>query len=277
MNAQSPIDQSVLIANPNDWLERKKIAVQMYKNELYLEAADLVWNAPEIPSTDLDVAFTIKIVSRARANRAIRLVYEVMKRNQTKPQKNIAFAKALNLIGLPMLASRFYGAALAVDDQCFDLGFEQQSMWLDESESLLEQWANSNQEVEQPFRLSLEQSCDEPVELAKLVRDHGLSTEPLKTAPPKKVKPSLKPARPTASTVAQPAAPRPTVGRPPVAVPVSATGPLRPAVPMTGPMGAQPVAARTSSNPQSVTPAGSETAELKRPPKPMLPPVAPPA
>ncbi|WP_018969228.1 hypothetical protein [Rubritalea marina] len=277
MNTQSLIDQSTLNANPNDWQERKKVAVQMYQQEMYLEAADLVWNAPEIPSTDLDVAFTLKIVSRARANRAIRLTYEVIKRNRDKPKKNMAFAKALNVIGMPMLASRFYGAAMAADEQFFDLGFEQQTMWCDESEALLEAWSKSSQGIEQPFKLTLEQTFGDPIHLAKLVRDQGAISEPLQNDAPAKLKPVLKPAQPTGSLQAKPVPPKPSIGRPPTANPVSGTAPLRPSVPMTGPLGAKPVGLRTATTQLDTGSNGEDSADLKHPPKPMLPPVAPPA
>mgnify|MGYP000580857925 CR=1 FL=1 len=99
--------------NPELWETRKKTAEILYDEEQYVEAAEILWSAPDIPSTDTDIAFTIKIISRAKPNRAIRLIYEMVRRNNGKPAKNMAVASALNDIGMYMQAARFYGAALA--------------------------------------------------------------------------------------------------------------------------------------------------------------------
>ncbi len=107
--------------NPELWETRKKTAEILFDEERYVEAADVLWSAPEIPSTDIDVAFAIKIISRARPNRAIRMIYEIVRRNDGKPAKNMAVARALNEIGMYMQASRFYGAALASEPSLFDM------------------------------------------------------------------------------------------------------------------------------------------------------------
>ncbi len=140
--------------NPDLWETRKKTAEILYDSEQYLEAADMLWNAPEIPSVDTDVAFAIKIISRARPNRAIRMVYEIVRRNNGKPAKNMAVANALNQIGMYMQASRFYGAALASDPSLFDLGFESQVLWLDDSGKLAEEWEKDDQGFQKPLDVS---------------------------------------------------------------------------------------------------------------------------
>jgi len=137
--------------NPDLWETRKKTATLLFEDERYLEAADIVWNAPTIPSTDVDVAFSLKVISRVKPNRSIRLVYEVLKRNKGKPLKNMAVARALNEAGLYMEAARFYGAALADDTSLFDLAFEKQVLWLDDSGRLLEEWKKSDQESKPPL------------------------------------------------------------------------------------------------------------------------------
>lgn len=137
--------------NPELWETRKKTAKLLYAEERYLESANIIWNAPEIPSTDVDVAFVLKMISRVKPNRSIRLIYEVVRRNQNKPHKNMAVAKALNNIGMHMEAARFYGAALADDSSLFDLGFERQMLWLDDSERLLEEWLKTDQEAKPPL------------------------------------------------------------------------------------------------------------------------------
>ena len=137
--------------NPELWETRKKTAEILFDEERYVEAADVLWSAPEIPSTDIDVAFAIKIISRARPNRAIRMIYEIVRRNDGKPAKNMAVARALNEIGMYMQASRFYGAALASEPSLFDLGFERQALWLDDSNRLIDEWQKSDPEFKPPL------------------------------------------------------------------------------------------------------------------------------
>lgn len=137
--------------NPELWEMRKKTAEILFDEERYVEAADVLWSAPEIPSTDIDVAFAIKIISRARPNRAIRMIYEIVRRNDGKPAKNMAVARALNEIGMYMQASRFYGAALASEPSLFDLGFERQALWLDDSNRLIDEWQKSDPEFKPPL------------------------------------------------------------------------------------------------------------------------------
>lgn len=140
-----------LTENPELWETRKKTAKLLYADKEYAQAADIIWNAPEIPATDIDVAFVLKMISRVKPNRSIRLIYEIVRRNQNKPHKNMAVARALNDIGMYMEAARFYGAALAVDSSLFDLGFERQMLWLDDSSSLIEKWKKTDQEAKPPL------------------------------------------------------------------------------------------------------------------------------
>lgn len=226
-------------SDPTNWSARKQAALKLYEEECYLEAADTVWNAPDMPSTDVDVAFVVKIVSRARPNRAIRLVYEVLRLNADKGEKNMAMAKAFSLIGLPMLASRFYGAAMASNAKYFDIGFESQSLWFDDSGSLIEEWKKSNQDVKPPFAKDLKGFASGSINLADLTED--VSTASLTKSPTKLT--TLKPATPTA------------------AAPSSAPTPV-------------PAPPRPASAPVPVTPADAANVPEKSKPKPMLPPIA---
>lgn len=167
-------------ADPANWVARKEAAVKLYEEKQYLEAADILWNAPEMPATDMDVAFAVKVVSRARPNRAIRLIYEVIRRNVGKPDKNLAIAQAMNMIGLPMEASRFYGAALASGAEHFDLSFEKQMLWFDDSGSLLEAWQKSDQDAKPPLAVPLEYFTEETFDFSKLKDDVEASDQ---TAP----------------------------------------------------------------------------------------------
>jgi len=146
-----------LNVNPELWDIRKRTAEILFTSGKYEEASDVLWNAPEIPSTDTDVAFAIKILSRAQPNRAIRMIYEVVRRNHGKPHKNMALARALNNIGMYMEASRFYGAALASDPSLIDLSFELQTLWLDDSGKLIEEWVETTQDVKQPLDVSTQE------------------------------------------------------------------------------------------------------------------------
>jgi len=162
---------------PNNWGTRKKVALMLYQEERYLEAADTLWKAPEMPATDVDVAFSIKIISRARPNRSIRLVYELLRRNEGKPIKNKAMARALNMIGMPMMASRFYGAATSEDADLFDLSFEKQMLWFDDSGSLLDKWQESDQEAKPPLSVPLQDFAGDMIELGKLAEHAGENGE----------------------------------------------------------------------------------------------------
>lgn len=235
-------------ADPSNWQARKAAAVQLYEEGHYLEAADTVWNAPEMPSVDTDVAFAVKIVSRARPNRSIRLVYEVLRRNVRKPEQNMAMAKAFNMVGLPMLASRFYGAALSSSHDLFDIGFEQQSLWFDDSGSLMDAWQQSSQDIKQPFVNDIRSFAGEDIKPTQLTQDitapipntapvshtvakpAALSASPVLRAATSVIQtqPAIKPAQPMAK---RPTAPIPIRPAQPVKRPASAPVPLRPAVP----------------------------------------------
>lgn len=185
MENSSNIDALLTVVQnePNNWSARKKAALKLYEAERFLEAADILWKAPEMPATDIDVAFSIKVVSRARPNRSIRLVYELIRRNSGKPTKNLAMARALNMIGMPMLASRFYGAAVAEDGQLFDLSFEKQTLWYDDSGSLLDQWKLTDQEAKPPLDVPLQEFTGEMIEFDKLAQHTNEPSEPKMAQP----------------------------------------------------------------------------------------------
>ncbi len=157
--------------NPSLWETRKKIAELFYAEKEYLEATDIIWGAPELPTSDDGMAFVLKILSRAKPNRSIRLIYEIVRRNQNKPYKNLGMAKSLNNIGMHMEAARFYGAALASDSSLFDLRFERQMLWLDHSERLLEEWKKSDQDSKPPLNVPQQVITDEAILPKTLVED----------------------------------------------------------------------------------------------------------
>ncbi|PQJ27532.1 hypothetical protein [Rubritalea profundi] len=258
-SAQAQLD--AVQANPADWAGRKEAAHKLYEEGYYLEAANTVWNAPEMPSTDIDVAFAVKIVSRARPNRSIRLVYEVLRRNSGKAEQNMALARSFSLIGLPMLASRFYGAAIAADTSQFDIGFEQQSLWFDDSGSLLEAWGDSSSDIKPPFSKPVEAFLGNAINFAELTRDLPQEVSPVTGPISNRVaKPSglneppvlriAKPARPAVAPAQQRQKPSA-----PIVTPVSSTRKLT-----------SLVSPPSTSTHNTMVPA-------KNTPKPMLPPL----
>lgn len=231
-------------ADPSNWSVRKQAALKLYEEGCFLEAADTIWNVADMPSTDVDVAFAVKIVSRARPNRAIRLVYEVLRRNAGKGEKNMAMAKAFSLIGLPMLGSRFYGAAMASNAKYFDIGFESQSLWFDESGALLDSWEKSGQDVKPPFARELKVFAAGSINLSDLEEDVSAGS-------------LSKPASATKASTLKPAVPN--AGSPSAA----------PSAPL-----ASPAPARPASAPVPVTPVDAPDFPEKSKPKPMLPPIS---
>ena len=95
---------SLVDDDPTNWVVRKEAALMLYESGEFLEAANMVWLTPEIPSTDMDVAFAVKMISHARPNRSIRLVYELLNRNAGKAEQNIAMANVFNLIGFQVIS-----------------------------------------------------------------------------------------------------------------------------------------------------------------------------
>lgn len=260
-------------SEPNNWSARKKAALKLYEAQRYLEAADILWKAPEMPATDVDVAFSIKVVSRARPNRSMRLVYELIRRNSGKPTKNLAMARALNMIGMPMLASRFYGAAVAEDGQLFDLSFEKQTLWYDDSGSLLDQWKATDQEAKPPLDVPLHEFTGDIIEFDKLAAhaSEAQMAQPTPTAPlsmpkplPKTFEKPLNPAtNPTPQRPAEVPEPSSTAKPAPFIAPPAA--PVKP----QNPMGGAPVIPQRPQMPGAPVipprPGSSVTSQLSRP------------
>lgn len=255
--------------NPELWEMRKKAARMLFAQQAYGEAADLVWNAPTIPSTDIDVAFALKIISRVKPNRSIRLIYEVLKRNKDKPLKNMAVAQALNNVGLYMEAARFYGAALADDTSLFDLAFERQMLWSDDSGRLIEEWRESDQESKPPLDVEEQTILGGAIEPSHLPESPQVGSSAPAVAPVSAVPPLPQPIRPMPSVQPlQPATPQVTLPpNPSAGRPLTPGGALAPRV---QPLGLNAgVSAQTS--PLSVAPAGGQNTTVAAMPVPPLP------
>jgi len=118
--------------NPGDWETRRQLAHGLYDLEVYDEAAELVWTADQIPSTDLDLAFSIRILAKAQPRRAIRLLTAVLELNRGKAVQNMGMANALLHHGMVLQAARFYGAALEADPTLVNPDLEHFVLWNDD-------------------------------------------------------------------------------------------------------------------------------------------------
>ena len=107
--------QELIASNPEDWESRKKLAQLLYNEGKTKQAAEIVWDAPEIPSIDLELGFAAKVLGKGAPRKAIRLLSSLQELNKGKPVQNLAIANALLHYGMVMQAARFYGAAFADD------------------------------------------------------------------------------------------------------------------------------------------------------------------
>lgn len=156
---------ATVASNPEWWDWRKVLVANMYNAGLYQEAAELVWNAPEIPPVDTQLAFALKVLSRGKTRRAIRLMHELLSRGTRNPIKLISMARALADVGMVMASARFYGAATIIDESLIDAQFEFWLQWGDEDGKLWGQWQESPRVEELPWiRLSELSGIDAPFE-----------------------------------------------------------------------------------------------------------------
>lgn len=127
------------------WDERKATAEKLYADGDYKAAANLIWEGGELPYRSAEVAFCVKVLSRTRKEDAMRVLRETMKRTSGIAEENLALASAFHQVGMPLLAARFYGAALSVSNMYFENEFEKESLWFDDFKVLLEAWEESDQ------------------------------------------------------------------------------------------------------------------------------------
>jgi len=133
--------------NPEIWSIRKETARLLFDQARYTEAADLIWFSPEIPAVDLEIAFAARVVSRAQPRRAIRLLNHVQEKASGSPAKLLALANALMHYGMVMQASRFYGAATAIDKSLTNGDLEHFMLWLDDSQRLWGDWEKDERQM----------------------------------------------------------------------------------------------------------------------------------
>ena len=97
---------------------------------------------------DKEIVFAARIVSKGQPTRAMRLLNAVVERNRSEPEKNLAMAKELVKGGMPLQATRFYGAATLSDNTLIDEDFE---VCLITSDSEEEDWSEVVQGEEFPW------------------------------------------------------------------------------------------------------------------------------
>lgn len=118
-NDRLPFDEvylrEKLTHNPADWDTRLLFADGLYEKEAYAEAAEVIWSGKYVPSNDLDLALSIRILAKAQPRKAIRLLTAVLELSQGKPAYNLAMAAAMLHYGMVLQATRFYGAAVEAD------------------------------------------------------------------------------------------------------------------------------------------------------------------
>lgn len=122
--------------DPSDWDARRELAHALYDRESFAEAADLIWSADQIPSNDIDLAFSARILAKAQPRKAIRLLTALLEHNRGKAVQNMAMANALLHHGMVLQAARFYGAAIEADSSFANPDLEHFLVWTDDEMTL---------------------------------------------------------------------------------------------------------------------------------------------
>lgn len=160
--------------DPSDWQTRRQLAHGLYDKESFDEAAAIVWMADEIPSTDLELAFAARILSKSQPRKAIRLLTAVLVLNRGKAVQNLGMANALLHHGMVLQAARFYGAALEIDPALVNPDLEHFILWTDDELALWGDFTNRR-----PKLGTLPWMARDPKEALKLTSRVSLHTTPI--------------------------------------------------------------------------------------------------
>lgn len=174
---QSPDEKTLretLKDSPSDWEVRKQLAHLLYDQGSFLEAADIVWEADEIPSIDVELAFAARVLAKASPRKAIRLLTALLEHNRGKAVQNLGLANALLHHGMVLQAARFYGAALEADPSLGNPDLEHFILWTDDEEIL---WGDFKDR--RPKLGELPWMKRNPVEAMKLTSKINLHTTPV--------------------------------------------------------------------------------------------------
>ena len=167
--------RETLEKNPSDWDTRRSLAFFLYDLGSFEEAADIIWNADEIPSIDVELAFAARILSKARPRKAIRLLASLLEHNRGKAVQNMALANALLHHGMVLQAARFYGAALEADSSLVNPDLEHFILWTDDEETL---WGGFKER--RPNLGELPWMKRDPMEALELTSKISLHTTPIR-------------------------------------------------------------------------------------------------
>jgi len=173
-----PFDETFLKdklkSDPTTWETRRELAHGLYNKHAYAEAAEIIWTSDQIPSTDLDLAFAIRILAKAQPRRAIRLLTAVLELNQGKAVQNMAMANALLHHGMVLQAARFYGAALEADSTLVNPDLEHFVLWSDDECIMWDLFEKNRPKIGQlPWMLR------DPKEALRLTARVSLHTTPI--------------------------------------------------------------------------------------------------
>ncbi len=167
--------RETLAKDPSDWETRRSLAFFIYNLGSFEEAADIIWDADEIPSIDIELAFAARILSKARPRRAIRLLTSLLEHNRGKAVQNMGIANALLHHGMVLQAARFYGAAMEADSSLANPDLEHFILWTDDEETL---WGGFKER--RPDLGELPWMKRNPLEAMELTSKISLHTTPIR-------------------------------------------------------------------------------------------------
>jgi hypothetical protein len=167
--------RQALERSPANWELRKQLAHLLYDQEMFLEAAEVIWETDEIPSIDMELAFAARILAKAAPRKSIRLLSALLEHNRGKAAQNLGMANALLHHGMVLQALRFYGAALEADPSLCNPDLEHFMLWIDDQETLWGDFKNRGTKLgELPWMKR------DPQEAMKLTQGIRLHTTPVR-------------------------------------------------------------------------------------------------
>lgn len=171
---QEQLLEAKLERDPSDWDTRQQLAHLLYDQGQYGQAAVVIWEADQIPSTDMDIAFAARILAKDQPRKAIRLLAAALEQNQGKSVQNMGMANALLHHGMVLQAARFYGAALEADPELVNPDLEHFILWTDEEQTL---WGDFKER--RPKLGELPWMARDPMEALKLTTRISLHSTPI--------------------------------------------------------------------------------------------------
>lgn len=163
-----------LANDPTSWETRRLLARLLHDKDQFSEAGEVIWQAENIPSNDIDIAFAARVLAKAHPRRAIRLLTAVLELNRGKSVQNMGMANALIHHGLVLQAARFYGAALEADPSLVNPDLEHFIFWTDDEMTLWSDFKNRR-----PKLGELPWMARDPLEALRLTSRISLHTTPI--------------------------------------------------------------------------------------------------